>query len=238
MVTPKFKEERFVEGYAISVNKAVKYIMDQIPSNEVIRDALRQEVKMYPLVVIRELVANAVIHQDLDVSGVSPTIEIFKDRIEVRNPGKPLVDIMRFVDASPRSRNEELSDFLRRIDICDERGSGWDKIARSIESFQLPSPRITYEKNSLIISLFAPKSLKKMSQDDKNSSCYLHACLNHVSNKDTTNTTIRKRFKLKEGESAIASKILTDTMSAGLIKKKNPESISRKYSAYIPFWVE
>jgi predicted HTH transcriptional regulator len=44
---------------------------------------------MYPEIAIRELVANALIHQDLNEKGF-PMVEIFNDRIEISNPGTPL----------------------------------------------------------------------------------------------------------------------------------------------------
>ena len=44
--------------------------------------------------VVRELVANALIHQDFFVTGTGPMVEIFDDRIEITNPGAPLVDMI------------------------------------------------------------------------------------------------------------------------------------------------
>ena len=60
------------------------------------------------------LVANAVIHQDFFVTGAGPLVEIFDDRVEITNPGRPLVATERFLDTPPRSRNEMLAAFLRR----------------------------------------------------------------------------------------------------------------------------
>lgn len=83
---------------------------------------------MYPELSIRELVANALIHQDFSQTGNSVMIEIYSNRLEVTNPGEPLVDTDRFLDTPPKSRNEILASFMRRINICEERGSGIDKI--------------------------------------------------------------------------------------------------------------
>jgi predicted HTH transcriptional regulator len=67
---------------------------------------------MFPEVAVRELVANALIHQDLFETGVGPMIEIFDDRIEITSPGEPLVDTRRFVGTPPRSRNEALASLM------------------------------------------------------------------------------------------------------------------------------
>lgn len=97
---------------------------------------------MYPGIAIRELVANALIHQDFTVTGAAPMVEIFDERVEITNPGEPLVDTSRFIDAPPRSRNEQLAATMRRMGVCEEGGSGIDKVVESIELSQLPAPSL------------------------------------------------------------------------------------------------
>ena len=116
------------------------YINGLLPTNEVIGQALRKTVPMFPELAVRELVANALIHQEFSVTGAGPMVEIFDDRIEITNPGAPLVDTLRFVDTPPKSRNEALASLMRRFRICEERGSGIDKVVFQVELFQLPAP--------------------------------------------------------------------------------------------------
>lgn len=92
------REEPFTKGYALGFEGLVDWINGQLPANEEIGKALRTETRMYPVVAIRELVANALIHQDLTEKGF-PMVEIFSDRIEISNPGMPLVTTDRFIDA-------------------------------------------------------------------------------------------------------------------------------------------
>jgi ATP-dependent DNA helicase RecG len=101
------KERLGALGYANGFKGALDYIKGLLPANEVIHQALRKTVSMYPDLAVRELVANALIHQDFALSGTSPMVEIFDDRIEITNPGVPLMDPNRFVDMPPRSRNEK-----------------------------------------------------------------------------------------------------------------------------------
>ena len=83
-------------GYAIGFKGLINVIDALLPSNEVIEQAIRSVVKMFPQIAVRELVANALIHQDFNESGTSVMIEIYSDRMEISNPGKPFW-------ASPRS---------------------------------------------------------------------------------------------------------------------------------------
>lgn len=152
-------EKEFVgqKRYAVGFEELINYINDRLPSNEVLGDTFRKEVKMFPEIAIRELIANSLIHQDFKVSGSSPSIEIFKDRIEISNPGNPIIDTLRLIDEMPRSRNEVLASYMKRMGICEERGSGIDKVINASEVWQLPAPKFISESNYFKATLFAHK---------------------------------------------------------------------------------
>ncbi|MCX6123015.1 MAG: hypothetical protein NTX44_15490 [Ignavibacteriales bacterium] len=231
------KEQIGKKGYASGFEGLIKYINDQLPSNEVIRQALREEVKVYPEIAIRELVANALIHQDFYVTGTGPIVEIFSDRIEITNPGRPLISTMRFIDYPPKSRNEVLASFMRRIKMCEERGSGIDKVVAYSEIFQLPAPDFLGETEDYLKAvLYAPKPFSEMGKEDKIRACYQHCVLKYVSNQKMSNQTIRERFKISDQNYPIASRIISDTIKAKFIKLLDPDSASKKYAYYIPYW--
>lgn len=224
------------KGYAVGFEGAIGYINNLLPVNEEIGQALRREVRAYPELAIRELVANALIHQDFTLPGTGPMVELFDDRIEITNPGKPLVDTLRMMDEPPRSRNESLAALMRRMNICEERGSGIDKVVSQVELYQLPAPRFVLKDQSMVVTLYSRVPLKDMSKDDRVRACYQHACLKYVSNEVLTNTSLRQRFEITEGNSAQASRIIAETVEAELIKPANPDNKSRKLMQYLPFW--
>ncbi len=230
------KEYVATTGYAVGFESLIAYINDQLPVNEVIDQALRRELRVYPEIAIRELVSNAIIHQDFSESGTGPMIEIFEDRMEITNPGKPLIETARFIDHKPQSRNELLASFMRRANICEERGSGIDKVVDSIELFQLPAPKFVAEEKFLKATLYAPKTLREMNQDDKVRACYQHCCLKYVSNDVMTNESLRMRFNIAEKNYSTASRIIMDTIASGMIKRQDPDSKTRKHAKYIPYW--
>ena len=230
------REQTGSKGYAVGFERIIGFINDHIPQNEQIGQAFRQEVRMYPEIAIRELVANAIIHQDFNMSGTGPMIEIFADRIEITNPGIPLIDTMRFIDEPPQSRNEALAAFMRRINVCEERGSGIDKVINSVEIFQLPAPEFIVTGEHTKVILFAYKKLADMSKEDRVRACYQHACLRYVSNEKMTNSSLRTRFSIESKNYAIASRIIGDTVDAGFVKPYDPDSTSKKHAKYVPFW--
>jgi ATP-dependent DNA helicase RecG len=225
------REQQGDKGYAIGFPGVIGYINDHLPQNEEIGSALREEVKMFPPLAIRELVANAIIHQDFNVTGAGPTIEIFNDRMEITNPGVPLIDTLRFIDEPPRSRNEKLASLMRRMAICEERGSGIDKVIFHVELFQLPAPDFRVATESTIAVLYGPRKFAQMNREERIRACYQHACLQYVSGQDMTNASLRTRLGIKASNYPAASRIIKDTIANKLIKPKGS-----KDSGYLPFW--
>ena len=77
------KEQVVSSGYAVGFEALIQSVLAVLPTNEVIEQALRKTVPMFPPLVVREVVANALIHQDFAVTGASPMIEVFDDRVEI-----------------------------------------------------------------------------------------------------------------------------------------------------------
>ncbi|MDJ1153604.1 ATP-binding protein [Macrococcus caseolyticus] len=223
------------KGYATGFEGLIKYINSQLPRNEVIGEALRKEVPMYPELAVRELVANALIHQDFTVGGTGPVIEIFDNRVEIVNPGTPLIKVERLLDSPPKSRNELLASLLRRMGICEERGTGIDKVVAQTEAYQLPAPAIDLYDEHVKVTLLSYNDLNDMSKDEKIHATYMHACLKYVEKINISNQTLRNRFGLDDKQNSVASRIIKDSIDAGVIKPVDPET-SPRHMKYIPYW--
>ncbi|MEK7323856.1 MAG: ATP-binding protein, partial [Chloroflexota bacterium] len=229
------REQEGTKGYASGFEDLISFINGLLPSNEVIAKALRKTVTMYPELAVRELVANALIHQDFFITGAGPMVEIFDDRMEISNPGVPLVEADRFLDTPPQSRNEALASLMRRFGICEERGSGIDKVVFQAELYQLPAPMFEVIGETTRAVMFAPRPLTKMDKADRVRACYLHACLKYVSRDYMTNTSIRERFGIPPQNSATASRLIKEALEVGAIRAYD-ETAARKMMKYVPFW--
>lgn len=229
------REQEGRKGYASGFEGLIDYLNALLPRNEVIGKALRSEVPMYPALAVRELIANALIHQDFAISGTGPMVEVFDDRMEITNPGLPLVKTDRFLDSPPRSRNELLASFMRRIGVCEERGSGVDKIVFETEFYQLPAPSWEATEGSMRAILFAHLPYREMDSRDRSRACYLHACLRYVQRDPMTNATLRERFGIAPENSAMVTRVIKEAMAEGLVKPFDPEQ-GRRHAKYLPFW--
>ena len=222
-------------GYASGFEGLVSHIRAWTPSNEVLGPAFRREMPMFPAIAIRELAANALIHQDFSVTGAGPMVEVFDRRLEVSNPGEPLIDTTRFLDSQPHSRNESLASLMRRLNICEERGTGIDKIVQAIEARGLPAPVFETPSGSTRASLFAYKPFREMDHRERRQACYMHACLRHVTQEPMTNSSLRARFGIEVRNASTVSRILADAVDEGLIVVADPAAGPR-LRRYLPFW--
>jgi ATP-dependent DNA helicase RecG len=222
-------------GYAVGFQRLVNFVMSQMPQNEVVKNALRTEIKLVPEIVIRELVANAMIHQDFSKTGASIVIDIYSNRIDISNPGEPIVPAERFIDCY-QSRNERLADFMRRMRICEEKGSGIDKVIHAAEVYQLPAPSFHSDSIRTQVTIYGPAKISSMDRADRIRACYQHCALKYVMSERMTNQSLRQRFGLPESKSAIVSQAIAATVEAKLVKLDEKVGSSKKYARYVPFW--
>ena len=229
-------EQTETRGYAVGFEGLVHFAMSQLPQNEVIEVALREERKLVPDIVIRELVANALVHQDFSISGSTVMIEIYENRIEISNPGEPIIPSERFIDGS-QSRNEKFAASARKMKMCEEKGSGIDKVVSSIELFQLPAPEFTTTHGRTVAIVHGHQPFDLMSRIDRLRACYQHATLKHVMHGERmTNRSLRERFGLGEAKSTLISQLIATGIQEKLIKPDSSTGDSKRLARYLPFW--
>lgn len=223
-------------GYGVTFSRLLRYIMDRISHREEIVHGVRRKTYGIPEVSVRELVANALIHQDLTSSGDGPRIEVFSDKVRITNPGKPLIAPERFIDAPAKSRNEKLAGLMRRLGICEERGSGIDRALDAIERAALPPPLFQEVENSTIVTVFSEKTFASMAREDRLRACYQHASLRFESGSPMSNSTLRARFGLSDKQYPQVSVVIREAIEANLIRPLD-EDQAKRTARYVPWWV-
>ncbi|ATC64375.1 transcriptional regulator [Nibricoccus aquaticus] len=231
-------EQEGGRGYAIGFQGLIRFVMSQLPQSEVIEQALREKRTLYPEIALREIIANALIHQDFTTTGSGPLVEIFSDRIEITNPGTllPSKQLDRLIGTQPESRNERLAKAFRRMKICEERVSGLVKAGLEVELYGLPPIQFTSPPGFFKATLFAPKTYAQMSPNERLDACYQHAVLKFLSSATMTNTSLRERLKVPEKQRSMISVIIQEAIEAGRIKPADPDNKSKKFAEYIPYW--
>ena len=228
-------EEETTRGYASGFDDLNKLILKHLPHSEVIDGSYRRLIPIVPALAIRELVANMLIHQDFHQTGTGPKVEIFEKRVEIVNPGVPLVETERFLDAQPKSRNEAVASFMRRANLCEERGTGIDKTVMEIESRQLPPPTFEKTGDHTQCTLFAHREFRDMDRHERMRAIYLHASLCYVRQDYMTNSTLRERFGMDARGTIKISRLIAKALESGIIRRFDKDA-ARKDMKYLPWW--
>lgn len=229
------KEYELDSGLAIGFKVFIEVIDDASPQNRIFEEVIRRETKTFPITCLRELIANAFVHQDFTQRGARVMVEMYSDRLEISNPGLPEIQVERFID-DWKSRNEVVADLLRRMGICEEKGSGIDKVVSVAELMQLPAPEFVLNGSRTISILFAPKKFSQMSKVDRVRACYQHCVLKHVMRESMTNQSLRERFGLDDNQSGVVSEIISAAKQQGFIAQAPGSTSSTRHARYVPIW--
>ena len=222
-------------GYFAGFQNAFIEIMSNIASDEVVIDGVRQDIPRIPEIAVREILANAIVHQDLTDMSSGPLVEIYPDRVVITNPGKPLVEPENFVNAPSKSRNNAFTDMMRLLGVCEQRGSGIDRAFTEIERLGLPPATVRIVEGSTVITLFGPRKFAELTKEERVWACYWHACLCVERNQFMSNASLRTRFKLNERQYPQVSEVISETITKGMIRPLNEDQANRN-ARYVPNW--
>jgi ATP-dependent DNA helicase RecG len=102
----------------------------------------RREISEYPYMVIREAIHNAFFHNDYQVAG-DIFIEIFPDRLEIKNMGVPLGGTrLEDLVSKPKHRNRILRKVLSEMGFVEGWGIGLKTMIDNLRTNGLPEPAL------------------------------------------------------------------------------------------------
>ena len=227
-------EKRSEAGYAVEFDDLLDWLENNSSKEKIVSSRTREV--SYPRVAIREFLANIMVHQDFSIKGMQLTVEIFANRIVFTNPGSLLNDANRLIDLPPHSRNEDLAQAMLQVDLCERRGSGFDRAVAGIEEMCLPPYKVENGSNFTRVTMFPKKAFKDMTPQEKVQACYQHACLLFENGEELNNQSLRERFDLDKNKSSVASRIIAEAITEGLLKQADEENEAKKFSTYIPYY--
>lgn len=227
-------EQEGKKGYAVGFEGLMRFIVERLPTEERYVNGVRRRVPVYSLTATREIIANALIHQDFTITGTGPVIEMYKDRLEVINPGDSLIDLDRIIDER-RSRNEKLAAAMRDLGLCEERGGGIDKAIIEIEQMSLPAPEFHRSETSMRVVIFGPKTFNQLSRGEKVWSCYCHSVVRWLKRDYMSNASLRERFSLDDEEYQAVSGVIAAARKDGRIREAEANQ-GRRNARYVPYW--
>ncbi len=151
--------------------------------------------------------------------------------------GSRKIVVRKYVSSNNKNILFEKFEQMFLLGFCERRDSGIDRAVAAIEQMHLPAAKIAKEEMCTRVTLYPHKEVKRMTKEEKIEACYQHAYLVNEDGKSTNNQSVRERFNLKKTQSSVASRIISDTLEAGLIKVANTDIVSKKFMTYVPYYV-
>jgi ATP-dependent DNA helicase RecG len=124
---------------------------------------------------------------------------------------------------------------MRRIGVCEEQGSGVDKVIEVIETAMLPPPEFRADGNNTKAIIFGRRTFAEMTVDERIRGTYQHAVMKHINNEGgLTNGSLRVRFGVAERNVSQISRLIGQAVEAGVIRKS--DNWSPRSGHYLPSW--
>lgn len=157
----RFTDNKRIEGTLEDMlNGALTFIKNNMKISTTIHPetGMRSDNPEYPIVAIREVLLNALVHRDYSVhtEGMPIQVIMYTDRIEIKSPGglygRLTVDQLGKVQ--PDTRNPVLATTMEVLSLTENRYSGIPTIIRAMRDAGNPDPVFDSSRGLFTVTLF------------------------------------------------------------------------------------
>ena len=214
----------FDEGIIRNIQNSINYVNKHIDVRFEIKTARRKEIPQYPLEAYRESIVNAIMHRDYFQKSGEITVEVFRNKIIISNPGG-LVKWLKPEDFGKISspRNQLIAELLSKTELVEKLGTGINRMKKAMANAGLPELLFSFNSFFSITLLDATKGQggdvsKDTPQDTPQ---VLTGLERNIINE------IKKNNKLSRKELAVILGISTDTVKEYLEKLRHKRALIR-----------
>lgn len=229
----RFDDNECIEGTIPQMlDEALSFIRRNIKVRTIINPSTgkREDRPEYPIIALREIILNALIHRDYSIhTDSSPiTIRIFKNRIEIENPGglygRMTLDELGKTIAD--TRNPFIAKAMKIIGETENRFSGIPIIRRLMSEYGLPAPLFENKRGVFKVTLFNQSEEKESKSENPLTKQILEFC-----------QVWRSRAELKEQVGHVTSSYLMSyfvnpLVAQGKIELRYPDKPRSKKQEY------
>lgn len=146
------------DDYYLNPKELLQAVQTQIPdwqeAVEIPDGLFRTSVPNYDLKVVRELVANALVHKSYTIRG-DIFINLFTDRLEIHSPGLlPLGVTPQNIISQSIRRNNQLAQVFYDLMLMEKEGSGYDLIYETLLAEGKPVPVVTEGDDRVTVTTY------------------------------------------------------------------------------------
>jgi ATP-dependent DNA helicase RecG len=199
-----------------SIESSIEFIKKNIRLGATIGEVYRKDKWEYPLLAIREIVINAVVHRDYSILGSDIKIALFDDMIEVTSSGYFMIEKEQLNSGCSELRNQNLGNLFKKIKIIEQWGTGFEKIRKELEVY--PDVNLVIDDSS---SLFVQIKLLKIVQKSTT------PITTPITTKDKFLVLIENNPKIKRDNLAKELNISINTVKEYILKLKKDGVLER-----------
>ena len=189
----------------------------------------RKDRTQYPVIAIRELILNALIHRDYSIHTDSTpiTIRMFSDRFEIENPGGLYgrMTLDRLGKFAADTRNPAIANAMEILGETENRYSGIPTIINAMEEYGLPAPLFENDRGVFRVTLY--NSVKVNDSIDSDQNKILQFCKTPKSRKE-----IEQLFNGRMTIAYVMDKYIKPMVNEGLLALTIPDKPKSKYQKY------
>jgi ATP-dependent DNA helicase RecG len=136
------------------VAEATEQIMQELGSEVIVLGLRRHELPRLPRVVVREALANAVVHRSYETTGVGIRVDLRPGAVTVTSPGSlPAPVTVENIRDAQSARNPKLIALMRRFRLAEDQGRGVDVMQDSMMEELLDPPTFADTGHSVEVTL-------------------------------------------------------------------------------------
>ena len=143
------------EALVLMILRLINQVMEDIPKRFSLPEnsARREDIPLIPFRVVREAVANALMHRDYNLHSAIQVVR-YGNRIEIINPGYSLIaDENLGEPGASRMRNPKIASVLRDLNYAETKGTGIRTMRKMMQKANLTTPIITSDRRLNVFKL-------------------------------------------------------------------------------------
>lgn len=153
-----------------TADEALRFAKKNLAKTTDISDSRHQETWDFPLIALREAIINSLVHADYSLKGSPIRFAIFKNRIEIENPGLLLpglttADLQRGIS---KLRNRVIGRVFYELGLIEQWGSGIQRMNHEVQRAGFPIPMLEELGQSFRVTFSRVRS-SVLKLDDKDS---------------------------------------------------------------------
>jgi predicted HTH transcriptional regulator len=114
------------DNISLQPEAAYEFVLRHINKGAVVKGVYTESRWEYPVVAIREVIRNAVVHRDYSLAGKDIKVAVYDDMVEITSPGKlmPSIDFSQMEARQSDIRNRVIAPVFKKLGIIDQWGNG------------------------------------------------------------------------------------------------------------------